>query len=230
VRQVRRLIFPAICLVLAACGGSNQQTQNPTSTVPEAALGRLLLLPAEVSMATGAARMTVTGAYDKVGDHSAAVSDKNCLVMYGPGEPAAYAGSGATATRAQFLKDAADPLQTKHTVFQTVVSFPSADQAAAFFTESAKRWSACSNLRYTITLPAGAMTWDVGPVSNTDGTLSATETREGGNGWACQRALTASNNVAIDVTACSYGQTDSAVGIAHEIAAKAANRLVGPAF
>jgi hypothetical protein len=60
----------------------------------------------------------------------------------------------------------------------------------------------------------------VGPVSNTNGTLSATETQEGSSGYTCQRALTAANNVAIDVLACSSNQSDSAVNIAHQIAAK----------
>lgn len=72
--------------------------------------------------------------------------------------------------------------------------------------------------------------WDVGPVSNTNGTLSATETREGGQGWACQRALTVSNNVAIDITACGYDKADGAVNIARQIAGKVANSLFGPGF
>jgi PknH-like extracellular domain len=62
--------------------------------------------------------------------------------------------------------------------------------------------------------------WTVGPVSNTNGTLSATRPQVGGNGWTCQRALTVANNVAIDVSACSYTQSDSAINIAHQIAAK----------
>ena len=72
--------------------------------------------------------------------------------------------------------------------------------------------------------------WDVGPVSNTDGTLNVTETREGGQGWVCQRALKVSNNVAIDITACGYDQANGAVNIARQIAGKVANQLVGPGF
>jgi hypothetical protein len=62
----------------------------------------------------------------------------------------------------------------------------------------------------------------VGPVSNTNGTLSATDTVVvGGNlPWACQRALTARNNVVIDVKACSHNTTDQGVSIAGQIAAK----------
>jgi hypothetical protein len=188
--------------------------------VGEAELAAYLLNPTEVNSAMSATGMTAAGTYAKMDDHSAVVSDKNCLVMYGPGEPSVYAGSGVSATRAQFLKDAADGSQAKHAAFQAVVSFQSAEKATEFFTASAQRWSTCSNLHYTITLPKSTTTWNVGPVSNTDGTLSATETREGGPGWACQRALTVKNNVAIDITACSNNPANSAVDIAHKIAAK----------
>lgn len=228
-RQVRGwLIFPVICLVVAACSSSNHRAAT-TSTPPvaEAALDGLLLSPAEINAAVSATGMTVTDTSAKIDDHSADVSNKDCLATYGPGEPSVYAGSGASATRAQLLKDGADGSQTQHAVFQTVVSFSSADQAAVFFAASSKRWPACSNLRYTIT---DLGMWDVGPVSNTNGTLSATETREGGQGWACQRALTVSNNVAIDITACGYDKADGAVNIARQIAGKVANSLFGPGF
>jgi serine/threonine kinase PknH len=67
--------------------------------------------------------------------------------------------------------------------------------------------------------------WTVGPVSNTNGTLTATQTLGGKWVWmSCQRALTVANNVAIDVLTCSENQSDSqsdsAVNIANKIAAK----------
>jgi len=62
----------------------------------------------------------------------------------------------------------------------------------------------------------------VGPIANTNGTLSTTDTLKGGNGWACQRALTVSNNIAIDVAACPNNPGNTAVNIAHQIAAKVA--------
>jgi hypothetical protein len=62
----------------------------------------------------------------------------------------------------------------------------------------------------------------VGPIANTNGTLSTTDTLKGANGWACQRALTVSNNIAIDVAACSDNPADAAVNIAHQIAMAAA--------
>jgi hypothetical protein len=60
----------------------------------------------------------------------------------------------------------------------------------------------------------------VGPVANISDTLSTT--KKDGEGWTCQRALTVSNNVAIDVAACPNNSADAAVVIAHQIAAKVA--------
>jgi serine/threonine kinase PknH len=226
------LILPAICAVVAACSSSNHTTSTTSTTsapappVAQEALGALLLTPSEINVEMGATGMKVQGTYDSVDDHSALVANKDCLTMYGPGEPSAYAGSGANATHAQFLSDAVGNSPTKHSVFQTVVSFPTANQAAAFFTASSQRWPACSNLRYTIT---GIGAWDVGPVANTNGTLSATETSDT-HTWACQRALTVSNNVAIDITGCGNNQVDGAVDITRWIAAKVTYHFVGPGY
>jgi hypothetical protein len=121
--------------------------------------------------------------------------------------------------RWQEIREPGDALA--HDVGQVVVLFSSAHDAGAFFTASAQRWPACANRQFTVTQAGQPIrVLSVGPVSNTNGTLSATKTYEGSNRWICQRALTVANNVAIDVSACSANPTDSAVNIAHQIAAK----------
>jgi hypothetical protein len=101
-----------------------------------------------------------------------------------------------------------------------VVLLPSAHDANAFFTSSAQRWPACANRQYT----TGSFTWSVGPVSNTNGTLSAISAQKSPPpavvGYTCQRALTVANNVAIDIDTCGGSPGDFAVSIAHQIAAK----------
>jgi len=131
-----------------------------------------------------------------------------------------YDGSGWTAMRSQHLREPVD--NYPHQVWQAVVSFPSANDAARFFSASAQRWPACSNRQYHyINDPGNPDTvWTVGPVANISDTLSTT--RMGGEWWTCQRALTVSNNVAIDVAACPNNSADAAVVIAHQIAAKMA--------
>lgn len=104
------------------------------------------------------------------------------------------------------------------------MSFPSANDAARFFSASAQRgWPACSNRQYHYIDPGKPdEVWTMGPIANISDTLSTTDTLEGTNGWACQRALTVSNNIAIDVEACSANPADAAANIAHQIAAKVA--------
>jgi hypothetical protein len=57
-----------------------------------------------------------------------------------------------------------------------------------------------------------------------NGILSVTATQENSDGWACQRVLTVSNNVAIDTTLCSSNPADSAVNIARQIATEVPTR------
>jgi hypothetical protein len=53
--------------------------------------------------------------------------------------------------------------------------------------------------------------------------LTSSQVQEAGNGWACQRALTVRNNLAIDVVTCAYDSTGpAATDIATKIAAKVA--------
>ncbi len=149
----------------------------------------------------GATAMTVVSSRAATYDESAVVSDKACLPLADGAEATAYAGSGLGAVRGQLLTEVG-ALYT-HLVDQSVVLFSSAHDADAFFTASARSWPACSNRQFTYNEPGKRAVWTVGPVSNVNGTLSATKTRENANGWTCQRALTVANNVAIDVTTCS---------------------------
>jgi serine/threonine-protein kinase len=208
--------------------------QTATSTIPatttpagpppvaEAALDGLLLSAGQINAALGTSGMIVAGPKNPSAMYSDTdIADTSCLPLNGPLDSTAYSGSGVTAVHSQEL----DPGRPSHTVRQGVALFPSEDAASAFFAASAQRWPACSNRQY-IETDNPNREWTVGPVSNTNGTLRAAQTLGGGN-WiwqSCQRALTVANNVVIDVSACSENrsdaQSDSAVNIAHQIAAK----------
>jgi hypothetical protein len=205
--------------------GPTSSTPPPVPVVVVDALDGLLLSPDQIGTAMGATAMTVTVTPTVMYDDSAEVADKACLPLASGAEAPVYAGSGWSAFREQAIHDAGATFT--HTAIQSVVLFSSAHDADAFFTASAQSWPACSNRQFTIT-QAGKpdQVRTVGPISNTNGTLSATQTAEPGT-WkwqSCQRALTVANNVAIDVEACTYNQSDSqsdsAVNIAHQIAAK----------
>ncbi|CNV29369.1 lipoprotein LppH [Mycobacterium tuberculosis] len=87
-------------------------------------------------------------------------------------------------------------------------------------------WSSCSNRRFVEVTPGqDDAAWTVADVVNDNGMLSSSQVQEGGDGWTCQRALTARNNVTIDIVTCAYSQPDLvAIGIANQIAAKVAKQ------
>ncbi len=195
---------------------SSSTTQPPSPTVApvaEAALDGLLLSPDEIDTAMGATAMTVAGAYAGT-DTTAPTCRTRPACPHRPDGRHGLCGADGAPFAGRSSREPGDP--STHLSIRLWCCFPSRD-AAAFFTASAQRWPACSNRQYTLTQPGQPdLVWTVGPVTNTNGTLSATQTTQGGNGWACERALTVPNNVAIDIAACSYTAhpADSAVNIA----------------
>lgn len=220
------LVTVGAVLLLAGCHSGKQAGPAPTTTSPskpavaEAALEGLLLSPADINTAMGATDMTVSGTYNTFVDDSKVVADQACRVTAIDADTDSYAGSGWTAVREQSLRERGH--HAAHYADQAVVLFPSADKASAFYTATVQRWPACSNRQFTRT-PAGvaAQQWAVGPISNTNGTLSNVITEQGGSSEVCERAVTVSNNVAVDISTCSHtNAAGTAVNIAHQIAAK----------
>jgi serine/threonine-protein kinase len=201
------------------------QPVPPVPPVAVDALEGLWLSPDQINTAMGAAAIPVQGTSAGMADQSALVPDKACIPMQGPAQATAYTGSGWRAMRLQRLGEPANAT-TRRIVEQAVVLFSSAHDAGAFFTAAAQGWPACANRQYTFTQPGHPdQVWTAGPVSNTNGTLSATETLNKASDvlMTCQRALTVANNVAIDVMACAknpFDSSDPAISIVHQIAAK----------
>ncbi len=236
-RQLTAALALASACILTACststGGKPAAAGSPgvasaTTTTSSAApvavgdLQGLLLSAAEISTALGATGMAAVsyGPVDEMADDSPEINNKDCVVVHDTAESAVYDGTGYVAVNNPVFQDDPDIQKAKYLLDEAAVSFPSATGAAKFFTASSQRWPACANQTYKYKTD----TWTTGPVSNTNGVLSATTTQEGENGWACQRALTVANNVAVDVKSCSYNPGDSAVTVADQIAAKIAAR------
>ena len=199
---------------------STTTTAPPPPPVPVAALDELLLTPDQISSAMGTAGLSAKNTSTRLVDDATSIAQPECRTVNDSLDASAYNGSGWTALRRQQLQQ---PLEGEHIdyfVDQGVAAFPAAETAAAFFAASTKRWAACANRNFVVTVSNGGFTWTVGPLSNVDGTLSIVDTQEGANGYACQRALTVSNNVAVDINTCSRNVGDTAVNIAHLIAAK----------
>ena len=198
---------------------------GPLAAPPGAvtALDRSLLSTAEINAVMGATGMTVHTSRQDMWDDSPNVADLNCVAVDGPAEDKIYTGRGWTAMRAQVLQEPGDAWT--HYVLQSVVAFPSVADAKAFFTASSKSWRACSNRRFTYTRPGPDPVWTTAQVSNVTGMLAISLVRDGVKHWTCQHALTVADEVAVEVQACAFNQTDpAAVTIAGQIAAKRADR------
>lgn len=225
---MRRLIaaLAGICVLAAGCSsgsneGANASATSSTTTTTAApplwdtALDGLLLNPEQVNAAMGATEMAITSTHTSMSDDSATMEPKECLAIDGSAQAQVYAGSGFTAERDQTLQNGDN---FTHYVKQAVVLFASAQQARDFFNASAQQWPACHHYTH---LQSGSE-WNVAPTSNANGILSTTVAQEDprAGGWGCGRALTARNNVVIDVNTCSANPADTAVQIANQIAAK----------
>jgi hypothetical protein len=205
------LALASACIFVASCSSS---THPPVAV---GALDGLLLSPAEIEIAMNANGITVYETSTEMSDDSANIPDQDCRFIDAPAEAPVYNGSGWRAVRSQYLMD----VDQAHQVWQTVVSFPSANDAARFFGASVQRWPACSNRQYHYIDPGQPdVVFTVGLVVKISDTLSTT--RQGGDGSACQRALTVSNNIAIDIATCPNNPGNTAVKIADQIAAKVA--------
>ncbi|OBF12717.1 hypothetical protein A5730_03285 [Mycobacterium sp. ACS4054] len=242
-RQLSTAVAVAATGVLVvACGGSNGSgsgSSTTTSTAPpvaQAALSGLLLSSADLDAALGVTGSKSKEKNDKLKDDAAKQPwpagwkfPDDCVYAFGPGQAPVYAGSGYTAVSGDDEVASLPPNSNEPDpeVEQVLVLFPTAKEAGAFFAQSAQRWPACANRQFTT--PAGQDTpetgWQVGPVTNSNGTLSTTLTmtmRDNGNVLltiTAQRALTVRNNVAIDVSALRK-DPDSAVKVAGQIAGR----------
>ncbi|MDT5258986.1 MAG: hypothetical protein QOD10_4066 [Mycobacterium sp.] len=231
---MRQLIAPVvvtgICILTAACHGQPNQgpkasTTAPTTTITKApppvmegSLKEFLLAPEQINAVMGSTDMKVTNSRTAMSDDSATMTPRECLAIDGSAQAQVYANSGFMDERDQTLnRQEGDNLT--HFAEQAVVLFPTAKEASDFFTASAQQWQACHDYTHV----QSRTHWTVGAISNNNGVLSTTSTLQDppATGWkACGRALTAKNNVIIDVNTCSVDPKNSAVDIANQIAAK----------
>jgi PknH-like extracellular domain len=208
----------ALVAVLAACSSSAQNHTSPTppAPVPVPTLDGLLLSAGDIDTVMGTHGIVAHPAFTTLAQHSNLLPNKNCLGIWQIGESAIYNGSSLTAFRGQDLRqpdtDTWDAL-----VVQAVVSYPAADAARAFFSESADRWSKCTNHHVNMTVndqPQPKLFF--GNLTKTDTQLSMPVT-SGENDRSCQRVLSVVSNIIVDVAACNHDATDQAATIAQKI-------------
>lgn len=204
--------------IYLATNDSDNPAPAATPLVAVGELDGLLLSPAQVNGAMAATDMTVSSSVSTLNDSAAVVSPPECQPIALAIRTTVYGGSGWTAVRGQSLREPNE--HYAHAVFQAVVLFASARDAAAFAAASSQHWAACANRSYTVTSAGKSPQFTTGPVASADGVLRVPSKPADGSAPPCQRALTTAANVVIETTACENDVTDQAAGIAGLIAAK----------
>ncbi len=208
----------AVSVLLSGCASTVQGTAiraqgaDPQNVprLDEAELDDILLTIDELNAIVGATQMTLAGELDEMTDHSADVSDPDCLgAVFGAEEPV-YTGTGWTAVRDQVAREPSD--DNDHWVEQTAVLYPAAANAQGFFSGSASIWQDCAN--DAIAVGEGDYLWELEDVEIGDTMITQMTSQEGANGWGCQHALSLVSNLTVEVWTCGYRITDEAVEIA----------------
>ncbi|SPM33666.1 sensor domain-containing protein [Mycobacterium rhizamassiliense] len=193
---------------------------HDAAPVPVAALDHLLLPPEQLSALLNTGEFVMKHAGSKMGDSQTTADD--CVATFRATWGPVYQGSGWTAVRAQYL---ADRDGSKFKVWQGVVTFPLPLDAEAFYRKQVAAWHTCDNRRveerFVDEAPSPDDFFKMGSASDHDGMLSMTHTEENSQTeWTCERALTARNNVIVDVESCTDRRADQAEVVANAIAAK----------
>lgn len=211
----------AVVVVVAATGGDPEPPPAPAPTLTPADQNALLLTSNEVESIVGVTNLAPGEVYDQMATSPITLSVPECAGAQYNALQTVYAGSGYSAVADQELT-----AETPQYVFvnQTVVLFPSSDQAQRFVAESADQWEDCSGRGLTVTLEDGSTyNWSFGQVVEDDSGIAQHATQEGMEGYGCDHALRVVSNAVIEARACRDQVGDDASRMADEMAAKASD-------
>jgi hypothetical protein len=203
---VKRCAFGVLALVLALAGCSDKAPASapiPQSVTGGPALEAILLSPNAVDQTMGTAGMATHPPAAQMGDHRNLLPNLNCLGVWQVDEVGVY-GSGDWGAMRQVMMRSPDTEQWDNLAVQSVVAYHSVDGARKFFTDSAERWSKCTNHHVNITLNGTKLPrWTSGNLTKTVDRLAIPVTRGSDDqARSCQRVLSIAANVVVDVQAC----------------------------
>ncbi len=194
-------------------------------TVPLSALPGLMLDVATINSIEGAT--DIAPSPDSGNDNTAygglSTDRPECSEIQAPALQSELDGSGWIGVRTQSLQDRAGGV--RHLNHNAAIYFATAKAANDFAAKQARAWPQCNGASLHLTVNREPTSiWIAGTATSRDGMLSITNTQEGAGGWQCQRALTARNNIVIDVRSCGENRTDQAVTIATRMAERVTTR------
>lgn len=179
----------------------------------------LLLGVDELNEIVGSSSMELDIDANEMTDNSDTVSDPDCLGTVFGAEQQVY-GDGWTAVRDQVVREPGD--DKEHWAEQTVVAYPSEQQAQKLYADSTAAWEQCGGFSVTVDNDEFSYIWRLDDAAVEGDYLTQKGTQEESDGWECQHALAAVSNAVVETWACAYGVGDEALQMARRIVANAA--------
>ena len=214
-RRVAALCAGSVSLALLATGCGASPTPQPTAAqlVPDTALNGLLLSSSDIRSVMDGAPLIADPVNSAMDDNRNLLPNLNCLGVWHPGETAIY-GSPDTpgawsSVRRQLLRAPGND-QWRSSVVQSVTSYPTAEDARDFLTQSADRWTKCTNHTVNITLNDQRLPrWRSGELDAAPDRLRMPISRATATATSsCEHVISLRANVVIDVLACAPRTTD----------------------
>jgi hypothetical protein len=215
-------------VIAAGCVNTTGGTAKPADTVgpvtssapksgqPRAGVEHVLLSVGEINDIVGATDIELMDSDNDMADHRGDISDPQCLGALYNAEESVYDGSGWTDVVDQVLTEPED--DSAHWVEQTAVQFPSREAAMAFLNSSISQWTDCIGKDVMVNDGEYEFHWLFEGVSIRDDTISQTARQTDADGWACQHALGAVDDVILESSACGLSLQDEAVDIVGALA------------
>lgn len=185
---------------------------NPGDTVADTELPALLPDTATLNRIMGTDALAVMPELTGTRMYTDTSDPAQCLGLVVSGARDVYSTAPWRATANQTLKDPSGSA-SPHLVFNAVTTFSTAQAATDFVAAQLPLWQSCQASPITLNPhDEKPLTWITNDVAMHGQSLTASA-QPRNSAVSCQRALTAVQNIVIDVQACSVGATDQAEAI-----------------
>ncbi|MEV0672145.1 sensor domain-containing protein [Mycobacterium sp. NPDC050441] len=193
-------------------------------TLTDSGLEDLLVSPeeaGEIIGVTGLEPMATRDISDTLNVNRNKLSEEDCRAAVFGAQEAVYADTGWTGVRDQVLSTP----ESRQTVEQTVVLYPSRDEAHRFFDSARQSWQECAGRTISIGTGDAATHWDIADVVAEESLFTQFSTEQQQAEWPCDHALAVASNVVFETWACGVGiGGNQAAALALHMADKAAAR------
>jgi serine/threonine protein kinase len=218
VAAVVLVVIIAVAVIIVVNQKEPVKVAKPIPSDPDR-LAALLLSSSEANAVMGATNMTAGKPITAMETSSSTITPSNCLGVLYTSQSTVYGGTGYTGISGVVYSENGDNFD--HWLNEGVVVFPTADKAKAFQQTALDNWKSCAGKTVTVTNNKGkTYRWTFTQVTGGPPKMVMTDTQEGADGWACQRAMSQANNVIVDINACSYHTAEQASTVADKIVEK----------